>query len=231
MINNDDPRCYTYKKQRTAKKSNGLYIVYDLSDEDLKSDLYKNYINISHKRLQEKRRTYLIAQEKVYKNNNMVFPEWAQKELEHLRTIKHNNNSRYRNNNWAFTQLNNIENRNAYINIQQDMHDRYNEEIKLCQRLHNENQEAKKKQSRETKKIVSKEEYDYMLLNKKRKDKERYNEMKKNAGLPYSRPKIKKPKIKKIFRTYQINKQTPINVSNTIDLDEDKMEQNQQINA
>ena len=69
-----------------------------------------------------------------------------------------------------------------------------------------------------------------MLLNKKRKDKERYNEMKKNAGLPYSRPKIKKPKIKKIFRTYQINKQTPINVSNTIDLNEDKMEQNQQIN-
>ncbi|MBQ7537281.1 MAG: hypothetical protein IJT14_04155 [Rickettsiales bacterium] len=242
MINNDDPRCYTYKKQRTAKKSNGLYIVYDLSDADLVSDLYKNYINISNKRLQEKRRTYLIAQEKVYKNNNMVFPEWAQKELEHLRTIKNNNSSRYRNNNWALTQLNNIENRNAYINIQQDMHDciacdecgcrlqRYEEEIKLCQQLHNENQEAKKKQSRETKKIVSKEEYDNMLLNKKRKDKERYNEMAREACLPHSKLKTKKPKIKKIFRTYKINKQTPINVSNTIDLSEDKMEQNQQIN-
>ena len=70
-----------------------------------------------------------------------------------------------------------------------------------------------------------------MLLNKKRNDKEKYNEMAREAGLLHSRPRIKKPKIKKIFQIYKINKQTPINVSNTIDLDEDKMEQNQQINA
>lgn len=213
-----------------------------LSEQDRKEDLYKNYINISNKRLQEKRRTYLIAQEKVYENNNMVFPEWAAQELQFLRTIKNNNNSRYRRNNWAFTQLNNIENRNAYINIQQDMHDRiacdecncrlqrYKEEIKLCQQLHNENQEAKKNNQEKQKKIVSQEEYDNMLLNKKRKDKERYNEMAREACLPHSKLKTKKPKIKKIFRTYKINKQTPINVSNTIDLNEDNMEQNQQIN-
>lgn len=243
MINNDDPRCYTYKKQRTAQKQNGLYIVYNLSDADLKSDLYKNYINISHKRLQEKRRTYLIAQEKKYKMNKMEFPEWAAQELQFLRTIKNNNNSRYRRNNWALIQRNNIENNKIYQSIAEDAQDnnctndgaclleQYNIKKCICEQICLADEKTKKQLLGKPKTVISKENYNAMLLNKKRNDKEKYNEMAREAGLPHSRPRIKKPKIKKIFRTYKINKQTPINVSNTIDLDEDKMEQNQQINA
>ena len=225
----------TYKQTRTKRKPNGLYVDYKLSEQDRKEDLYKNYIDISHKRLQDRRRTYLIEQEKVYENNNMVFPKWAQKELEHLRKIKNNNNSRYKKNNWAYWQSKNIQYRNAYKNLIQDSQDlqdnnvendcierlkRYEEEIKLYQQLHNENQEAKKKQSRETKKIVSQEEYEQYLLANKRKFKQKYNELREEKGLYPTNKYLNMPKkIKEL-----------INSSNTIDLDEDKMEQNQQIN-
>ena len=235
MINNDDPCCYTYKRQRTDRKQNGLYVGYKLSKADLMSDLYQNYINISNKRLQDTRRTYLVEQEKVYENNNMVFPKWAQKELEHLRKIKNNNNSRYRGSNWAYWQGKNIQYRNAYKNLIQDLQDlqdnnvendcierlkRYEEEIKLCQQLNNENQEAKKNNQEKQKKIVSKKEYEKYLSAKKQEVKKKYYKLREEKGLYPTNKYLNMPKkIKEL-----------INSSNTIDLDEDKMEQNQQIN-
>ena len=244
MINNNDPRCYTYKKQRTAKKSNGLYIVYNLSDEDRQSDLYTDYIKIENKKhLQDTRRSYLTKQEKKYKMNKREFPEWATQELQFLRTIKNNNNSRYRRNNWALIQRNNIENNKIYQSIAEDAQnnnctndgacllEQYNIKKCICEQICLADEKTKKQLLGKPKTVISKENYNAMLLNKKRNDKEKYNEMAREAGLPHSRPRIKKPKIKKIFQIYKINKQTPINVSNTIDLDEDKMEQNQQINA
>lgn len=225
----------TYKQTRTKRKPNGLYIIYDLSKADLMSDLYKDYIKIENKKqLQNKRRAYLIKQEKEYKMNKMEFPEWAQKELEYLRKIKKNLSLRYQRNNWALTQLRNTENRNTYIDIQQDMYDgiayddcdcrlqRYEEEIKLCQQLNKENQEAKKNNQEKQKKIVSKEEYERYLYDKEQKTKQRFKQLAIKKGLrsPTS-----------MFHVYQTKTKEHINNSNTIDLDEDKMEQNQQINA
>ena len=234
MINNNDPCCYTYKKQRTTKKRNGLYIDYNLSDEDCQSDLYKGYRDIKDKRLQEKRRKYLIEQEQLYKENNIEFPKWAQKELEHLREIKGNNSSRYRMNNWAYWQNQNIKWRDAYKNLKQDLQDnniendgierlkRYEEEIKLYQQLNDENQGAKKNNQEKQKKIVSKEEYEQYLSDKEQKAKQRFKQLAITKG-------VRSPTS--MFHVYQTKTNEPINNSNTIDLDEDKMEQNQQINA
>ena len=97
---------------------------------------------------------------------------------------------------------------------------RYEEEIKLCQQLNNENQEAKKNNQEKQKKIVSKEEFEQYLLAKKQEDKKKYYKLREEKGLYPTNKYLNMPKkIKKL-----------INSSNTIDLDEDKMEQNQQIN-
>ena len=231
-VNEQNQYLLEYKKKRTRQKPNRLYVDYNLSDEDRQSDLYKGYIDIKDKHIQEKRRSYLIKQEKEYKMNKMEFPEWAQKELEHLRKIKNNNDSRYRSSNWAYMQSKNIQHCNAYKNLIQDVQDnnveddgierlkRYEEEIKLCQQLHNENQKAKKNNQEKQKKIVSNEEYEQHLSAKKQEVKKKYNKLRVEKGLISTNKYLNM--LKKI--------KEPINVSNTIDLDEDKMEQNQQIN-
>ena len=230
-VNEQNQFFLEYKKKRTRQKPNRLYVDYNLSDEDRQSDLYKDYIAIKDKHIQAKRRSYLIAQEKVYENNNMVFPEWAQKELKHLRKIKNNNDSRYRRSNWAYKHSKNIQYRDAYKNLKQDLQDnnigndgierlkRYEEEIKISEQLIQENRENKNKN---LKNQMSDENYEKYLSDKEQKAKQRFKQLaiKKGVRSPTS-----------MLHVYQTKTKEPTNNSNTIDLDEDKMEQNQQINA
>ena len=82
-MNSNDKNQSFKKLTKSNRKENKLFVEYELQDADIQSTLYKDYIKIANKkRSQEKRRTYLIEQEKKYKTNNMEFPEWAKKERE-----------------------------------------------------------------------------------------------------------------------------------------------------
>ena len=80
------------KHKRYHKQDNGLYTKNDLSKNDLKNDLYLNYIPI---RTHPKRRKYINKAYKEYKENNQVFPEWAKNEKQFLARIKKVSNDKY----------------------------------------------------------------------------------------------------------------------------------------
>ena len=185
----------TYKKTRTKQKPNRLYVDYNLSDEDRQSNLYKGYVAIEDKRLQDKRRSYLIHQEENYKNNGTPFPEWAQKELHYLRTIKQLNNLRYKWGNWA----NIAAKRKRKDNGPESL-------ITILEQLAHNNQERKGQPPR----IVSGEEHVRGLLDMMLWDKTVYEAFKK---------------MEKEMNQV-INIQQYIN-DHTINLDEEKEEQNQ----
>ena len=224
-VNEQNQSFLEHKRKKTRQKSNGLYIVYDLSDADLMSDLYTDYIKIEDKKqLRNKRRAYLIEQEKKYKMNKMEFPEWAQKELNHLREIKREDNRRYRQNNWAAKRLNSLVNRkqfqetlehlknNKLTSIDRVRGRQYNKEWKIYTQLINENKEYKLLNKEQIQKMSPKE-YQAHLSEREQKTKSRHKELSKIADL---------------WETQNI--QHVPNHFNIIDLDEDKMEQNQQIN-
>ena len=212
-----------YKQTGTKRKPNGLYVDYELSDADLMSDLYKDYIKIENKKqLRIKRRAYLIEQEKKYKMNKMEFPEWAQKELNHLREIKREDNRRYRQNNWAAKRLNSLVNRKQFQETLEHLKNdeltpidrvrgqQYNKEWKIYTQLINENKEYKLLHEEQIQKMSPKE-YQTHLSEREQEAKSRYKE------------------LSKIADSWEALNIQHVPNHNIIDLDEDKMAQNQNI--
>lgn len=212
-----------YKKSRTKRKPNRLYVNYDLSEADLQSDLYTDYIEIKDKKqLRNKRRAYLIEQEKKYKMNKMEFPEWAQKELNHLREIKREDNQRYRQNNWAAKRLHSLVSRKQFQETLEHSKNgkltpidlvrgqQYNKEWKIYTQLINENKEYKLLNKKQIKKMSPKEHQTH-LSEREQEAKSRYKE------------------LSKIADSWEALNIQHVPNHNIIDLDEDKMAQNQNI--
>lgn len=227
MNSNDNNQVLKKKRTVTNAKPNGLYVDYELSEEDRETSLYKDYIKIKggdngNKKRSDARKKYLIAQEKVYKNNNMVFPEWAQKELNHLREVKRKNNQRYRANNYAHIQMNNIKARKNKMlkdideGIAEDPYyeasvriERYDKMIEICQKL----DDANKNEKEQTKILQESTKKEDMkdLLDKENRAKEEYKKMAKEQGL-----------ITTSCEEYKKRTKEPTNNSQKINLDQNR---------
>jgi hypothetical protein len=227
MNSNDNNQVLKKKRTATNVKPNGLYVDYELSEEDRETSLYKDYIKIKgsvkgNKRRSYERRKYLIEQERLYVDNEEDFPEWAQKELNHLRDIKHKNYQRYQANNYAHIQMNNIKARKNKMlkDIDEGIADdpcdeagvrieRYDKMIEICKKL----DDANKNEKEQTKILQESTKKEDMkdLLDKKNKAKEEYKKMAKEQGL-----------ITTSCEEYKKRTKKPINNSQKIDLDQSR---------
>lgn len=227
MNSNDNNQVLKKKRTATNVKPNGLYVDYELSEEDRETSLYKDYIKIKgsdkgNQKRYDARKKYLIEQERLYADNDKNLPEWAQTELKHLREVKRKNNQRYRANNYAHIQMNNIKARKNKMlkdideGIAEDPYyeasvriERYDKMIEICQKL----DDANKNEKKQTKILQESTKTEDMkdLLDKKNKAKEEYKKIAKEQGLiTTSREEYKK-------RTKE-----PTNNSQKINLDQNR---------
>lgn len=229
------------KRTRNSKKENGLYTKYRLSDEEEKSDLYQNYLKIEGKATQTERRTYLIKQEKQYKMNKKELPEWAQKELEHLRKIKSENGRRYRSTNYEYSQSQAMKNNPLYKRLNEQLANgtitefggellqERNKQIEYLDQTRQKKKANKEQSAKQTVFIAEQDEYDKYVLREKEKSKRAFERFKRG---------IYGDDLWKIFKvikdeTLDEKKPTPISLNsdgtvpriiNTINLDEAKEE-------